>query len=167
VSEAPIRKTVQVINQLPSMSSFGFEPDSGEQVFIGSRLSKMQDICEGDEVEVFVRPNTHSDNVEWFAIYVRKLGQAEVAPPETPHALRNPICRFLEDGPATTRQIADHMGITTADASRRLGQLHDAGTIARAGIRKCSDQARDSYVVWALSADDMLPQEEEDCVENA
>jgi hypothetical protein len=159
----PIKKTVQVINQLESKSSFGLDPDSGEQVFIGSRLCKQQGVEEGDMVDVFVIPNDRNPSVAWYAIYVRRAGDAEPAEPATPVAQEpkgpSPIRAFLEDGPATTRQVADHLGIGTPDATRRLMTLHKNGTVARAEVRKRFDQEKASYVVWALDAHDFLPED--------
>jgi hypothetical protein len=159
----PIKKTVQVINQLESKSSFGLDPDSGEQVFIGSRLCKQQGVEEGDTVDVFVIPNDRNPSVAWYAIYVRRAGDAEPATPaaQEPKA-PSPIRAFLEDGPATTRQVADHLGIDTPDATRRLMQLHKNGTVAVAIVRKRFDQERASYVVWALDAHDFLPEDDDE-----
>ena len=162
----PIKKTVRIINQLESRSSFGLDTASGEQVFIGSRLSKQQNIAEGDMADVFVIPNNRNPSVAWYAIYVRKVAGASTEPaepagPAEPAAQTNPIRTYLEDGPATTRQIADHLGIDTPDATRRLMALHRDGTVARAGIRKRADQHKDSHVLWALDAHDFLPEDDD------
>lgn len=157
----PIKKTVRIINQLESRSSFGLDTASGEQVFIGSRLSKQQNIAEGDMADVFVIPNNRNPSVAWYAIYVRKVAGTEPAEPAEPAAQTNPIRTYLEDGPATTRQIADHLGIDTPDATRRLMTLHRDGTVARAGIRKRADQHKDSHVLWALDAHDFLPEDDD------
>ena len=168
MTASTIRKTVHIVNQLESKSSFGLDTSTGEQVFIGSRLCDMFDIRTGDDVEVFVLPNEKNPNVEWYATYARKLTPAETSsepkaeePAEPAEAPASPIRDFLEDGPATTRQVADYLGVTTPDATRRLMQMHVHGTVARAGIRKCADQARDSHAVWALEVSDLLPQDDE------
>lgn len=159
----PIKKTVQIINQLESKSSFGLDPESGEQVFIGSRLCKQQGVEEGDMVDVFVIPNDRNPAVAWYAIYVRRAGDADPAEAAEPAAQEprgpSPIRVFLEDGPATTRQVADHLGIDTPDATRRLMALHKNGTVCRAEVRKRFDQEKASYVVWALDAHDFLPED--------
>lgn len=166
MEQQPIKMTVRIINQLESRSSFGLNTDSGEQVFIGSRLSKQQNISEGDMADVFVIPNNRNPSVAWYAVYVRKVGGAVTQTAETAETAEstgqsNPIRVFLEDGPATTRQIADHLGIDTPDATRRLMALHKNGTVARAGIRKRADQHKDSHVLWALDAHDFLPEDED------
>ena len=159
----PVKKTVQIVNQLETMSSFGIDPDTGEQVFIGSRLCKQQDVEEGDTVDVFVVPNDRNPSVKWYAIYVRKVGGTEPAelPPAPAPKPPSPIRVFLEDGPATTRQVADHLGIDTPDATRRLMGLHRHGTVARAEVRKRADQEKASYVVWALDAHEFLPEDDD------
>lgn len=160
------RKIVHIVNQLESKSSFGLDTSTGEQVFIGSRLCDMFDIRAGDDVEVFVLPNEKNPNVEWYATYARKLPLAEVPseakaeePAEPP---TSPIREFLEDGPATTRQVADYLGVTTPDATRRLMQMHSLGAVVRAGIRKHASQTRDSHAVWALDVSDLLPKDDEE-----
>ena len=159
----PIKKTVRVINQLESRSSFAIDTESGEQVFIGSKLCKQQNVGEGDTADVFVIPNNRNPSVAWYAIYVRKVSGPAAQPAESVEAVAPPapIRAFLEDGPATTRQIADHLGIDTPDATRRLMLLHKNGTVARAGIRQRADQVKDSYALWALSATDFLPEDDD------
>lgn len=163
MNQQPIKMTVRITNQLESRSSFAINTESGEQVFIGSRISKQQNIAEGDTADVFVIPNNRNPSVAWYAVYVRKVsGAAEPAESADTAESAEPnssIRVFLEDGPATTRQIADHLGIDTPDATRRLMALHKNGTVARAGIRKRADQNKDSHVLWALEAHDFFPED--------
>ena len=163
MTASTIRKTVHIVNQLESKSSFGLDMSTGEQVFIGSRLCDMLDIRAGDDVEAFVQPNEKNPNVEWYATYVRKLAPAEAPKAEEPaKPPASPIREFLEDGPATTRQVADHLGVTTPDATRRLMQMHALGAVVRGGIRKHASQTKDSHAVWALDVSDLLPNDDEE-----
>ena len=159
------KKTVQITNQLESKSTFAVDPDTGEQVFIGSRIAQMQGLKEGDTAEVFVIPNDRNPNVEWYAVYVKRVGdlctsEPTYSVPKDPAPV-SPIRVFLEDGPATTRQVADHLGVDTPDATRRLMALHRHGTVARAEVRKRADQEKASYVVWALDAHEFLPEDDD------
>jgi len=163
---SPSKMTVQVINQLESRSTFALNTDTGEQVFIGSRIAKMQDLREGDTVEVMVVPNDRNPAVAWYAIYARNL--SEITPPkpkpetETGGSEFSEVVReFLNDGPASTRQVADHLGMEASAASSILTCMHRYGFIARCGVRRRGDQKSDSYVIWANDAAELLPEEEE------
>lgn len=158
---SPSKMTAQVINQLESRSTFALNTDTGEQVFIGSRIAQLQDLREGDTVEVMVVPNDRNPAVAWYAIYARKL--SKIAPPPAPEnsEFSDVVCEFLREGPASTRQVADHLGMEASEASSVLSCMHRYGVIARCGVRRRGDQKSDSYVIWANDAVEFLPEEEE------
>lgn len=155
--------TFEVINQLESKSSFAINVETGEQVFIGSRVSKLQNLKEGDIIDAMVVPNDRNPSVAWYAIHVRKVSAPEPEPELGPGTseLKDAVCDFLRDGPATTRQVAEHLDIETSEASSALSCMHRYGLVARSGVRKRGDQKSDSYVIWARAAEEFLPEEEE------
>lgn len=160
---SPSKMTAQVINQLESRSTFALNTDTGEQVFIGSRIAKLQDLREGDTVEVMVVPNDRNPAVAWYAIYAQKLSKIAPPPPgPTTSGFSEVVHDFLKSGPASTRQVADHLGMETSEASSVLSCMHRYGVIARCGVRRRGDQKSDSYVIWANDAVEFLPEEEED-----
>lgn len=170
-------KHVVVTNQLETKTTFALDPETGDQVFISARLSKMFDIEVGDHLKVFVTPNNVPENTtQWYAVYVKRE-----EPPEHASAIYQPtqlemdldtkketsrtkygeaIMNHLKDGIDHAKSIAAAVGTDTNTATTALTSLHNEGLVARASIKKRADQGRDSHVLWALNARDFMPHED-------
>lgn len=177
--QTTIQKHIYITNQLETMSTFGIDPESGEQVFISARLANQFDLREGDYVMCLVVPNRVPENkVPWYAMFVRKVSTPE-SPPQTlicdadssddsvPEATSPPavpreitqseILDYLKDGLASAKEIATSLGGDTTQTTNELTKLHRGGEVARSEIRAKRDQVRASHVLWALNVEDFLP----------
>lgn len=173
--------TVFVTNQLPSGSAFGIHQDSGEQVFISSRAALSHNIHPGDTAHVRVIPNRYKDGAKWFAIYVNRILSTAAAGPETapqpePKTAPQPepegawTLEEWEDalkkelkagGPASTAQLAKALGCISWEPMPHLKRMHKSGEVALATVMQRADQQKASFLVWALNAADIIPDDVE------
>lgn len=169
-----VEKIVCVTNQLDTKSSFALEEETGEQVFINARLCKNFDISVGDVLKTFVvRNNADQPAVQWYAIFVKKvdsmrpgqmeldLGDMVVPPLPTGPSVDydKAIMDFLQDGPGTTRQVADGVSLPVTQTRHFLERLFRKGKLCMAGVRRTPTQSKDSFAVWALDINEFRPED--------
>lgn len=129
------------------------------------------------------------NKVPWYAIYVKrvdppehasKLHEAvsELEPQTLPVLVPEPepepetekekwhrighakeVLDHLKGGMDSAKNIGLALGLDTTKMLGILSRLHNNGYVARASIKQCESQKRDSYVLWSLEAKDFLPED--------
>jgi hypothetical protein len=151
-----------------SNSAFGTN-ESGQQIFINSRIVERCSLKEGMEVIAHVIPNYEDKrhSIPWRAMRVeapRTIGisveaapmptaQALTQPPSTPFQLDQEILALLdeEEGYMTTSEIADVLGRDTTTISNSCRRLFANDQVARADVFSGPNQSRASVLLWARS----------------
>lgn len=145
--------TIIVSHQLPTMTSFGNNMDTGEGVFIPAHLVKTYDLKIGQTISATCVPNPKpSEGSPWMVAVVHSSQAAEMAQ-EIPY--RQIIMDKLSDGFATTSEVAEALGTPSQKASDELRKLHKEGEICRADCYRTGDQEKASHVLWALEMHDI------------
>lgn len=164
-----INLTAFVLNQIPTGSTFAVnEADSSEQIFIPSQLARSQNILPGDRISVRAIPNRKAGGAKWFAVFVSPIpvtvtphtaatGAVPTAAPKADWFAAVKAALVKLGGVGTTAEIAEECGNTRSNISTYLRTLHERGEICRAGLRTKEDQARDSWVFWGLTLEDLIP----------
>ena len=77
-----ITAQVYIEHQLNTLTSFGVRADTGERVFINSKLAKKHSIAEEELRELVLLPNSDGENTDtpWRAVGV-SMNDAETTPP--------------------------------------------------------------------------------------
>lgn len=167
---------VLVTNQLGSGSTFGIHVPTGAGVFINSKGARHHNLRPGDVASTRVVPNKHENSdIAWYACYVEGVKSradddgaqpaeapadpVEVQPVEAPADWHTLILDTLRDGPASTAQVAAALGVTTYFIAHRLNCLHEEGRIALAIARQRAGQVKASHMIWALKANEFVPEE--------
>ena len=178
------RLTAIVLNQLDSGSSFAIADDSEDQIFIRSVIAKNAGIEVGDEIEAVVVPNAdRKGGCPWFALRVDVLDEDDESVPSTTNSRWDPFTwseitfpkeasdekrnwekeayAFLDkNGPATTSQIANAVGNSTANIRTYLCKMNDRGEVVRADIWTSGGQSKASGTIWAVEYKELLPKGE-------
>jgi hypothetical protein len=180
----PTAQTFEVFIDTIAVHGCGFgTTDTGERVFINSRMANRLGLTEGMVVTCHVIPNypDKQEQVPWRAIRgenVRKVvvqddpeasldqpspavfAAAEDGPPAEVAVLSDRILQHLREvGPTSTssltRHIKDLAGVGSIEISATCHALHRAGTIVRADVYRVKGQSKASMVVWAMSVEEM------------
>ena len=121
-------QTTEVIisNILPTETGFGVVAgDTGQSVFIPSRLMHGKGFNIGDRINALLVPNpTHQDKTPWLAISIE-----DNAPAQAKDDLAEKILADLEEGRATLREIAESIGAKESDVRAKMIEMAGMGQI--------------------------------------
>ena len=159
-----ITAQVYVEHQLSTLTSFGVRADTGERVFINSKLAKKHSITEEELRELVLLPNSDGDNTDtpWRAVGV-SMNDAETTPPVelTPRVevakLEDRIMDHfaIEDNqyPHKASELADVLGEEDLQMQMTLTRMHTTGELAKAQVWAKGTQEKASFVLWAPETD--------------
>tara|TARA_R110002167_G_scaffold189213_2_gene391355 strand:- start:131 stop:607 length:477 start_codon:yes stop_codon:yes gene_type:complete len=148
-----ITEQVYISNQLETLTSFGVIVDTGEQVFINSRLIKKHRIQEGTTHTLVLALNpTSRDDCPWQAIgYHEEKATSRVVKAK----LEDRISEFFNDlehaEPHTAPAISEALDVDDTQMQLTLLRMHNAGEIAKAQVYSKGNQDKASFVLWAVN----------------
>lgn len=159
-----ITAQVYIEHQLNTLTSFGVRADTGERVFINSKLVKKHSIGEEEIRELVLLPNADEGKYEtpWRAIGVSMNDAETVAPVEpTPRVvvakLEDRIMDHfaIEDNqyPHKASELAYVLGEEDLQMQTTLTRMHATGEIAKAQVWAKGTQEKASFVLWAPETD--------------
>lgn len=155
-----ITAQVFIEHQLDTHTSFGVRYDTGERVFINSKLAKKYNINEDQVRELTLLPNstdTHSDT-PWRAVGVSVQDAAdnlvaEVSPRVENAKLDERILSYFDiernQYPHKASELADALNTEDLQMQMALTRMHTAGEIAKAQVWAKGTQDKASFVLWA------------------
>ena len=151
---------VYIENQLETQTSFGVRMDTGEGVFVNSKLVKRYDIQEGQIRELILLPNpANGDNkCVWKAIGVSLTDTTPAVVVDTPRVevakLEDRITKYFQDDvnqfAHTARMLAEEIAVSDTEMQLTLSRMHNAGEIAKAQVWKQGGKDKASFVLWAV-----------------
>jgi len=148
----PEIRTVRIVNQLPTGTTFG-RTENAEEVFIPAIAAVSTGLRIGDTVQVSVVPNTHDTDVEWFAVHVHTEGAPDEAMWD--RVSDEQVVSALQADPLTTAEVAAHLDVPLRVARSRLKSMNRDGTIARSDIWVGVDSAP-RETLWGVSVAQFL-----------
>jgi|TARA_R110000744_G_scaffold206301_1_gene324903 hypothetical protein len=158
-----ITEKVYMETQLETLTTFGVRLDTGEQVFIPSKIVKKHNILEAQTWELVILPNAHSsDSTPWRAVGVSIVNTPEQdsLPWEVDPTPRVQLAK-LEDRiighfevetnefPHTAPALAAALGAGDLHMQHTLGRMHNTGEVAKAQVFAKGTQDKASVVLWA------------------
>ena len=151
---------VYIENQLETQTSFGVRMDTGEGVFVNSKLVKRYDIQEGQIRELILLPNpANGDNkCVWKAIGVSLTDTTPAVVVDTPRVevakLEDRIANYFRDEENqfahTAPALAKELGEDDTEMQLTLSRMHNAGEITKAQVWKQGGKDKASFVLWAV-----------------
>ena len=184
--QKPISVEAQITNFTRGGSAFARELKGTRDVFIPVAVAERTGLERGDLVIATTVPNKLYESwspdlgvmqpAQLFAVHVIKADAAEieamqkaaaaeqaVAAPK--RSTRDMILEVLKDGPYRAPAIAKKIGVQTYTAFDELRSMHEDGIVARANLFSKASQKQASYVIWALKVNELLPELDEDDVD--
>jgi|TARA_R110000803_G_scaffold169026_1_gene232074 hypothetical protein len=156
-----ITEKVYIETQLETLTTFGVRLDTGEQVFIPSKIVKKHNILEEQTRELVILPNAHSsDSTPWRAVGVSISDTCET-PRDVDPTPRVQLAKledrvmdyFSEDEdkqyPHSAPALADALGVDGLHMQQTLSHMHNAGEMAKAQVFAKGTQDKASVVLWA------------------
>ena len=163
--------TVYVDQITTSGSGFGAKMDTGDVVFLNSRIMHAVKIQIGDTVRAIVIPNYEDKrhSVQWRAIRavvvsdpvnetitaVEEIESTVQPAPAVEKDLSEWLCDLLDEhGPLRAATLARLMDQSVPEINVLCRGLHASGAISRAEVYSLPTNKRASHKVWALSLND-------------
>ena len=153
-----ITAQVYIEHQLDTHTSFGVRVDTGERVFISSKLVKKYGIEEEELRELTLLPNAIDGKTDtpWKAIGISIKDAAENTA-ETPRVelakLEDRILEYFEnedcDYPHTAPALAEALGVEDLLMQATVTRMHGTGELAKAQVFAKGTQEKASTVLWA------------------
>jgi hypothetical protein len=156
-----ITEKVYIETQLETLTTFGVRLDTGEQVFIPSKIVKKHNILEEQTRELVILPNAHSsDSTPWRAVGVSISDTCET-PRDVDPTPRVQLAKledrvmdyFSEDEdkqyPHSAPALADALGEEDLHMQQTLTRMHNTGEVAKAQVFAKGTQDKASVVLWA------------------
>jgi hypothetical protein len=154
-----ITEKVYIETQLETLTTFGIRLDTGEQVFISSKIVKKHNILEEQTRELVILPNAHSfDSTPWRAVGVSvadalEQGSIEPTPRVQLAKLEDRIISYFDieanQFPHSAPALADALGEEDLHMQHTLGRMHNTGEVAKAQVFAKGTQDKASVVLWA------------------
>lgn len=155
-----ITAQVFIEHQLDTNTSFGVRVDTGERVFVNSKLVRKHNIEEEQVRELTLLPNsndTHADT-PWRAVGVSIQDAADH--PVTDTSPRVEVAKLedrivahfdVEDNqyPHKAAELADALDEEDLQMQMTLTRMHMAGEVAKAQVWAKGTQDKASFVLWA------------------
>jgi hypothetical protein len=158
-----ITEKVYIETQLETLTTFGIRLDTGEQVFISSKIVKKHNILEEQTRELVLLPNAHNINsgsTPWKAVGVSIADMCEM-PRDTADPTPRVQLAKLEDRiisyfdieanqfPQTAPALAEALGEEDLYMQQTLSRMHMTGEISKAQVWARGTQEKASFVLWA------------------
>ena len=158
-----ITEKVYIETQLETLTTFGIRLDTGEQVFISSKIVKKHNILEEQTRELVLLPNAHNINsgsTPWKAVGVSIADMCEM-PRDTADPTPRVQLAKLEDRivsyfdieanqfPHSAPALADALGEEDLHMQQTLTRMHNMGDVAKAQVFARGTQDKASVVLWA------------------
>ena len=156
-----ITEKVYIETQLETLTTFGVRLDTGEQVFIPSKIVKKHNILEEQTRELVILPNAHSfDSTPWRAIgvsisdtYETLRGTADPTSHVQLAKLEDRIIGYFDieanQFPHSAPALADALGEEDLHMQQTLTRMHNTGEVAKAQVFAKGTQDKASVVLWA------------------
>ena len=154
-----ITEKVYIETQLETLTTFGIRLDTGEQVFISSKIVKKHNILEEQTRELVLLTNAHSsDSTPWKAVGVSvadALEQGSIEPTSRVQLakLEDRIIGYFDieanQFPHSAPALADALGEEDLHMQHTLGRMHNTGEVAKAQVFARGTQDKASVVLWA------------------
>ena len=155
-----ITEKVYIETQLETLTTFGVRLDTGEQVFIPSKIVKKHNILEEQTRELVILPNAHSSDTPWRAVGVSiadmcetPLGTVDPTPRVQLAKLEDRIISYFDieanQFPHSAPALADVLGAEDLHMQHTLGRMHNTGEVAKAQVFAKGTQDKASVVLWA------------------
>ena len=155
-----ITEKVYIETQLETLTTFGVRLDTGEQVFIPSKIVKKHNILEEQTRELVILPNAHSfDSTPWRAVGVSISDTCETPRDVDPTPrvklakLEDRVMDYFLDVdkqyPHSAPVLADALGVDGLHMQHTLSHMHNAGEMAKAQVFAKGTQDKASVVLWA------------------
>ena len=154
-----ITEKVYIETQLETLTTFGIRLDTGEQVFISSKIVKKHNILEEQTRELVLLTNAHSsDSTPWKAVGVSvadALEQGSIEPTSRVQLakLEDRIIGYFDieanQFPHSAPALADALGEEDLHMQHTLGRMHNTGEVAKAQVFAKGTQDKASVVLWA------------------
>ena len=175
----PVHIEATITNFTKGGAAFARENGGMRDIFIPVAVVERMSLERGDFVIATTVPNRLYEEwspelgvlrpAELFAIHIVKsdddsIGAMQEASKQEQlikaKTTQEKIMEVLEDGPARANDILDIIGgdEKVHTIFHMLNAMHAEGVVARASIYKKKSQVKASFVVWALDADELLPE---------
>jgi DNA-binding HxlR family transcriptional regulator/cold shock CspA family protein len=173
-----------VTNFTKGGAGFAKEIHGTRDIFIPLSVVEREGIKRGDHVIATTVPNRLHESwtpnlgvmkpAQLFAIHLVKTDEDSIASMQEAAAAeqvveapkpdaRALILEALREGPYRAAGLAKRIGISrTYTVFDRLREMHEEGIVARSAIQSKADQKQASFVVWALTASELLPTLDQD-----